>query len=305
MTRPDDTFDVIIVGGGPAGLSAALLLGRCRRRVLVCDGGSPRNAAAHALHGFLTREGLAPAELLRIGREQLRPYDTVEFRAVEVVDAAAVDGRFEMILGDGGRLCSRKLLLATGVVDQVPAIEGIETLYGRSVFHCPYCDGWEVRDQPLAVYGRGALGRGLALELTAWSHDLVLCTDGPAGLSTDDLGRLSRNSIQVREERIAHLEGRDGVLERVVFTSGEVLRRRALFLGTGQRQRSRLPAKLGCAFTDAGDIQTEGRCEATNVAGLYVAGDASCAVQLAIVAAAEGAEAAFAINTALLREDLA
>lgn len=297
-------YDVIIVGGGPAGLSAALLLGRCRRRVLVCDSGQYRNAASRATHGFLTRDGSDPAESRRIACEQLRRYETVELRPVEVTDAVRVNDRFEVALPDGTRLTSRKLLLATGVVDQVPAIPGLEPLYGRSVFHCPYCDGWEVRDQPLAVYGRGVRGRGLALELTAWSDDLVLCTDGPADLRVGDRERLARNGIVIREERIARLEGTDGLLERIVFTSGEALARAALFFNTGQRQRSDLPAKLGCQFTPSGDVWT-GAYEASNVPGLYVAGDASRLVQLAIVAAAEGAEAAFAINTALLKKDLA
>lgn len=296
-------YDAIIVGGGPAGLSAALILGRCLRRVLVCDAGHPRNSASHALHGFLTRDGIEPAELLRIAREQLRRYDSVELRAVEVTDASCFGDGFEVTLGDNTRLRCRKLLLATGVVDHLPEVAGIEDFYGRSVFHCPYCDGWEVRDQPLAVYGHGEHGRGLALELTAWSDDLVLCTDGPAGLTAEDRGRLAKHSIQVREERIARLDGADGVLERIIFTNGETLARRAIFFSTGQSQRSDLSEKLGCAFTDKGAVQT-GEYETTNVPGLYVAGDASRLMQLAIVAAAEGAQAAFAINTALLKEDI-
>lgn len=296
-------YDVIIVGGGPAGLSAALILGRCRRRVLVCDAGSPRNAASHGLHGFLTRDGVAPAELLRIGREQLRPYDSVEFREGEVTDAKRVDGRFDVTLSDGTSLHSRKLLLATGVVDRVPEIEGFAAFYGRSVFHCPYCDGWEVRDQPLAIYGRGEHGLGLALELTAWSDDLVLCTDGPTELSAEDLERLSRQGIKFIGERIARLEGTDGLLERILLANGEAIARRALFFSTGQHQRSPLAAKLGCEFTSKGSVWT-GTYEATNIRGLYAAGDATRLMQLAIVAAAEGAEAAFAINTTLLEEDL-
>lgn len=303
LRRDSVMFDVIIVGAGPAGLSAALVLGRCRRRVLVCDAGRPRNAASHSLNGFLTRDGISPAEFLRAGREQLRPYDTVELWDAEVTDARRAGDHFEVTLKGHLRLSARKLLLAAGVVDHVPEIEGVEALYGRSVFHCPYCDGWEVRDRPLAVYGRGERGRELALELTAWSRDLVLCTDGPAELSAEDLGRLARNGVAVREERVARLEGTNGVLERVHFTNGEALARRALFFSTGQRQGCDLPAALGCRFTDGGDVET-GEYETTNVPGLYVAGDASRRVQLAIVAAAEGAKAAFAINTALLKEDL-
>src|SRR5215471_3565198 len=160
-------YDVIIVGAGPAGLSAALMLGRSRRRVLVCDTGRPRNAASHAMHGYLTRDGIPPLEFLAIGRAQLRQYDTVEIRDVEVVAAECrPDGRFHVTIADELMLESRKLLIATGVVDNLPAIPGFRELYGRGVFHCPYCDGWEVRDEPLAIHGRGARGLGLSLELT-------------------------------------------------------------------------------------------------------------------------------------------
>lgn len=298
-------YDVIIVGAGPAGLSAALLLGRCRRSVLVCDTGEPRNAAARAVHGFFTRDGTPPTMLRQIGREQLRPYTTVELRDVTVTDAQRAGAGFAVELSDGSTATCRKLLLATGVVDYLPRVEGIDALYGRSVFHCPYCDGWEVADRPIAIYGRGALGRGLALELTAWSHDLVLCTDGPAELPADELAHLTRAGVLVREERVVRLEGTDnGMLERVVFATGDELPREALFFNVGQRQRSDLPARLGCAFTERGDVWT-GRYESTTVSGLYVAGDASRLLQLVVVAAAEGAEAAFAINTALLKENLA
>ena len=201
-------YDVLIVGAGPAGLNAALMLGRCRRRVLVCDTGRPRNAASRALHGYLSRDGTPPSELLAIGRQELEKYETVEFRHVEVVQATwhAEEKQFEAELASGDRVRSRKLLIATGVADNVPDVEGIDELYGKSVFHCPYCDGWEVRDQPLAIYGRGERGHGLALELTAWSRDLVLCSNGPCELDDAQRERLARNGIAVREEAIARLE---------------------------------------------------------------------------------------------------
>jgi len=161
-----------------------------------------------------------------------------------------------------------------------------------------------VRDQPLAIYGRGARGYGLSLELTGWSRDLVLCTDGPSEIAPEDLARLAGNGIQVREERVLRLEGRDGILERVVFDRAEPVARRALFFTTGQTQRSELAVRLGCEFNDKGTVRT-GKYESTHLSGLYVAGDASRAVQWVVVAAAEGAEAAFAINTDLLKEDLA
>lgn len=296
-------YDVIIVGAGPAGLSAALILGRSCRRVLVCDTGKPRNAASHAMHGFLSRDGMPPAEFLRIAREEVRRYDCVEFRDVEVTAATCrPDSRFQVTLADGAHLDTRKLLIATGVVDKVPEIDGFARLYGRSVFHCPYCDGWEVRDQPLAIYGRGERGLGLSLELTGWSRDLVLCTDGPSEIDAGGRARLDRNRIRVREDRVARLDG-DEHLERIVFATGEPLARRALFFTTGQEQQSQLAMGLGCQLNEKGTVPT-GKYETTHLPGLYVAGDASRAVQWVVVAAAEGAEAAFAINTDLLKEGL-
>jgi len=301
---PRTTYDCIVVGAGPAGLSAALMLGRCRRHVLVCDIGEPRNARASSVHAFLTRDGVSPGEFLELARREIERYPTVEFRQVEIVDATRSQDGFRVTGADGRQLSSRKLLLATGVADELPDIEGLASLYGTSIHHCPYCDAWEWRDKPVAIWGRGEEGLALALGLTVWTDDLVLCTDGPSGLSAEDLQQLSRQGIEIQEARIARLEGRNGKLERLVFQNGESLPREALFLSITQHQRSALARKLGCRFTSKGAVDT-GTCEATDVPGLYVAGDASKEAQFLIVAAAEGAEAGMAINKALLKDDLA
>jgi thioredoxin reductase len=293
-------YDVIVVGGGPAGLSAALVLGRCRRSVLVCDDGAYRNAASHSLHGFLSRDCIDPADLRRIGREQLGRYG-VELREAHVTSARGCEGRFELTLRDDEVLQCRRLLLATGVVDRIPAIDGFDRYYGRSVFHCPYCDGWEHQEQRLAVYGRGVNGLGLALSLKTWSSDVVLCTDGQTGLDSGDLESLAAAGIAVRPNRILRLDGPEEAMERIVFKDGSSLPRQAVFLSTGQYQRSELASVLGCAFTRKGTVRT-GKLERTNVPGLFVAGDASRDVQLAVVAAAEGAKAAIAINKSLAEE---
>ncbi|HSE62494.1 MAG TPA: NAD(P)/FAD-dependent oxidoreductase [Thermoanaerobaculia bacterium] len=298
-TRPR-AYDAVILGGGPAGLSAALILGRCRRRVLLCDAGRPRNAASKALHGFLTRDGFRPAELLRIGRREVAKYG-VALVSGEARDARRTKAGFEVVLSTGRRLSSRMLLVATGVVDRLPEVKGLRALYGRRVFHCPYCDGWEVSDRPLAVYGRGRSGMGLSLSLKTWSRDVALLSDGPARLSRKDRARLARHRISVHEKKIERLDGGAKGLD-VVFADGDRLERGALFFSTGQDPCSEIPRRLGCRFTKKGAVKTD-RLESTGIPGLYVAGDASKDVQLAIVAAAEGAKAAFAINRALQEQE--
>lgn len=289
-------FDVIIVGAGPAGLSAALCLGRCRRHVLICDSGRPRNAFSHGIHGLLTREGIEPAEFLRLGREQLGLYPTIEYRSIAIIDATRETGSFTVTLADHHRERSRALLLATGVVDELPPIAGIEEFYGTSVFHCPFCDGWEVRDQPLAVYGSGKQGWELALQLLPWSRDLVLCTDGSSGLNTRERSILLSRNIVLREERLAGLRGADGQLEQIIFSTGEVLARRALFFRTKTHPQTDLVSKLGYDASSEEEPQTM-------VTGLYLAGDVFGS-HLVAGAVADGAEVAITIHADLFREEL-
>jgi thioredoxin reductase len=280
------------------------MLGRCRRRVLVCEAGEPRNARSQGLHNYLTRDGIAPLEFLRLARTEVEKYPTIEFLPAKVIDARRTTDGFTVVLSDRTELSARKLLLATGVADEVPDIVGLQPLYGTSVHHCPYCDGWEWRDQPVGVYGRGEEGFATALGLTVWTDDLVLCTDGPSGLTTEQREQLNRAGIQVRDDEVVRLEGQNGRLSTVVFARGEPLARRALFLCLGQHQRSDLALRLGCRFNAKGAVNT-GSSEATDVPGLYVAGDASKEAQFVVVAAAEGAEAGMAINKSLLKDDLA
>jgi thioredoxin reductase len=293
--------DVIIVGAGPAGLSAALVLARACRTVLMFDHGQPRNAATRHMHGYLSRDGITPKEFRRIALDDLKRYDTVRLEHAEVVEATCQPGTFRVTLADGRAFQSRKLLIATGVADNVPDVPGLRDFYGQSIFHCPFCDGWEVRGQPIAIYGSGRRGHGLSMEMLGWSKQLILCTDGPAEIDDEHRAELMRNGIRIREERVVRLEGRDGQIECVVFASGKPEPCRALFFTTGQHQASPLAKALGCEFNEKGTVHT-GRHETTTVSGLYVAGDASRDVQWVVVAAAEGAEAAFAMTQDLIKE---
>jgi thioredoxin reductase len=298
-------WDVVIVGAGPAGLSAALVLGRARRKVLLCDRGTPRNWAAKEMHSFITRDGVDPREFRAGAHEELSCYPSVTFRKVRVTGAArAPSGGFDVTLQGRSKVWTRKLLLATGVFDVLPPVQGIERFYGTSVFQCPYCDGWEIRDQPIAVYGKRQRGFEMARALTAWTSDIVLCTDGPSGLSRPDVTQLERNGIRLRTERIARLRGPGGQLESIVFRDGDELQRLALFFDTPSHEQSDLAQLLGCEFTRSGGIKC-GEYEATSVPGVFAAGNIIRDVQLVIVAAAEGTRAAFGINRALTREDFA
>jgi thioredoxin reductase len=304
-------IDVVIVGGGPAGLNAALTLGRARRRVLLVDSGQPRNAPAQAVHGFLTRDGTPPAELRRIGRQQLTPYPTVEVRDTEVVDIQALGepgGGFVVTLADQSVTRTRRLLLATGLVDQLPPIDGLAKLWGRSVLHCPYCHGFEVQGQALAALGSDPRAIQLAAHLTRFSPDVALCTNG-APLDAESLQLLTAIGVAVRTEPIQRLDGDGGTLRRIVFTAGLPLARQAAFVRAPYRQRSDLPVRLGCALLEDGTVAVDdfGR---TSVPGVFAAGDLArrpslpFAAAQVVMAAAAGATAAVAIDQGLLADDL-
>ena len=204
----DIVWDCIIVGGGAAGLSAALVLGRARRRTLLVDAGDQSNLAAHGIGGLLGHDGRSPAELYAIGRDELAAYPSVQLRTGEVVAGERVADVFELELGDGRRERARRVLLATGMDYRPPSLPGLAELWGRSVFHCPFCHGWEVRDQPLAVLARGDKAVHAALLLRGWSDDVVLLTDGPAGLDDDDRLRLAAAGIPIDERPVAELVSR-------------------------------------------------------------------------------------------------
>ncbi len=290
--------DVIIIGAGPAGLSAALLLARCRRTVFIFDANEPRNAASQGLHGYLTRDGVGPHELRELGRADLARYSGVTLHEAAVVDVRRLADIFE-VTAEGGRTeRSRLLLLATGRADLLPDIQGFHEYYGRGVYHCPFCDGWEHRGRPMAVHGNGARAFGIARELLTWSDEVAICCEGSpvwpgGGRRAGELG------IRVITERVRQLEGTPAGLSRINFETGESLPCEAFFFDGECVQRSSLPERLGCCFGDGNSVLCNQHA-ATNVPGLYIAGNVRGGIHLAITAAAEGAEAALAMNDALL-----
>ena len=301
-------FDVVIIGGGPAGLNAALILGRVGRPALLADDGQPRNALSAAVHGFLSRDGTDPAEIRRTAREELARYPSIQARDTTVQAAAPADGGFEVTMADGTTAQPRRLLLATGVTDQLPAVDGLAALWGRGVYHCPYCHGWEAREQKVAVLGGDDQAVHLALNLARLGCDIIMCTNGPSQASAAARTALAAHQIRVCEDPVGKVDGEPGRYVRLHLAPGQTLERHALFIPPAPRQRSGLAEELGCTFLEDGAVQVN-ELGQTTVPGVYAAGD-MCrtpampypAAQV-IMAAAQGARAAVVIDQELLFTD--
>jgi thioredoxin reductase len=289
--------DVLVVGGSVAGLSAALLLARCRRNVTVVDAGRPRNRASRHMHGFLSREGISPSRFLRISRNQLKKYSNVQLAADTVRSVVRQRKGFLAETENGARWEATIVLLATGIIDELPDLPGVDEFYGKSVHHCPYCDGWEHRDKPIGVHGGGRGGSELAREMLIWSRDVIYFSDGKK-VPTRTRRELTTLGVVLEETPIVALKGRKGMLQRIVLADGRQVKRSGLFFQSSQRQNCDLAAKLGCDFKE-GLVDCDEKAK-TGIRGLYVAGNTSSGLQLAVVAAADGARAAHLINTELL-----
>ncbi|MDB5263295.1 MAG: pyridine nucleotide-disulfide oxidoreductase [Adhaeribacter sp.] len=293
-------YDVTIIGGGPAGLSAALLLGRCMRKIILFDSGEYRNSWSDAMHAYLTRDGINPRKFLNVAHLDLEKYD-FELKQKEIIGARCAGGFFEVTDSDQKVYLSRKLLLATGIRDRWPQIPGIEPFNGKSVHHCPYCDGWEHKNTALGAYGKNRDAVGSSLSLKTWSSDVTLFTDGTRRLRTADIQVLERNKVKIVTAAIERVEGEGTRLQRVILKGGASVACDAIFFTTGQDQKTDLGQQLSCDFTSKGVIRTYHQ-QQTNVPGLYVAGDAARDMQLVIVAAAEGTKAGVMINKELQEE---
>jgi thioredoxin reductase len=307
--RTDDmerkaTVDVVVVGGGPAGLSAALILGRGRKKVLLCDAGPPRNAAAEHIQGFVTRDGTPPREFRRLGREQLRPYD-VEVRDVRVVDVARAGPGFRVALEGGGEVETRRVLLATGMVDVLPDLPGYRELWGKAVFQCPYCHGWEVQDRAWGLLATHEALLDFGLFLKGWSPDVVVFTGGALAVPADKRHQLERAGVRLEEGRIRRLVPSAGGhgLDAVELEDGTRVRRDVLFARPPQRQTP-LVERLGLALDEQGYVRVSEPRRETSIPGISAGGDLTTPVQGALVAAAAGAHAAYMMNHALNMESV-
>lgn len=302
----ENPWDCVVVGAGAAGLSAALVLGRARRRTLVVDAGGQSNRVAHGIGGLLGHDGRPPAEFYAAGRQELAAYPTVELRSGEVLKGERRDGSFVLELADGSREVARRVLLTTGMDYRYPSLPGIAERWGRSVFHCPFCHGWEVRDQPLGVLDRGPRGMQRALLLRMWSDDVTLLANGPADLDEPDLDRLRIAPVTVDERPVVELCGPDATLTGVAFAGGEERALTGLLVPVTLHQRSGLAEQLGAAATDPGPVVVDAieidPMFHTTAHGLFAAGDVSIQMPSVANAVAAGSGAAAMIVHDLMAE---
>jgi thioredoxin reductase len=303
MTLPTEREHVIVVGGSFAGLAAAIQLGRARRRVLVVDAGKPRNRFSHASHGFLGQDGRPPAEILETFRAQVLAYPTVRIHAGEASDARPEgDDGFVISLSSGEEIRAQRLILATGVVDELPPVPGLRERWGVSVVHCPYCHGYEVRERRLGVLATGEMAVHQALLLGDWSAEVTLFTNGAFAPDSEQRAALAARGVRIEEEAVEALEGRDLGVDGVRLRNGALVEVDALFTASRTRMASPLPERLGCAFEEApfGPIVTTDANRETTVRGVYCAGDAARARHNATWAAADGVTAGVSAHQSMI-----
>jgi thioredoxin reductase len=299
-------YDCIVVGAGPAGLSASLFLARYRRRTLTFHHNGPRNEYAHGVHGFLGHHGISPAELLARGRDEVINHGGLIIESCVTRIERLSEEHFRVYAGDGNHdlrtFDAQRVLLATGLRDLTPDCPGFRDFYGVSVHHCPDCDGYECIGKRIAVLGNGTKTVGFTLGLLTWTNDITLITEDKDGLSKDDRAKLAAFHIPVRDQSIKALEGdlKTKHLQRVVFSDGDAFECEALFFNLRTEPASNLHEMLGCKLDESCGLVWVDRTRQTSVEGVYAAGDITPNSQLAIVAAAEGAMAAIHIHNSLI-----
>lgn len=304
----DERFDVGIIGGGAAGLSGAVTLGRARRSVVVIDAGRPRNAPAAGVHAFLTRDGMAPADLVAAGRQEARRYGA-HLVDGSVVSARPVEGGFVLDLAGGASVTVRRVLITSGLVDELPDVPGVRELWGSDVVHCPYCHGWEIRDRAIGVLGSGPKSVHQAVLFSQWSGDVVLFVHTAPPIEDEQRAHLAARNVEVVEEKVDSLVVEGGRLSGVRLVNGEVVARAAVAVSPRFEARAGVATDLGVEVVEHAmgigshiAVDPTGR---TSVWGVWAAGNVSDLMAQVVTAASQGTIAAGAINYDLLLEDIA
>lgn len=299
-------YDVVIIGGGPAGLSAALALGRARKKVLLCDAGPRRNQRAAHLHNFVTRDGTPPEEFRQIGRQQLAHYPNVEVRDLRIESISGAKGAFTLAAGQA-ELQARRIILCVGMIDEPPPIKGFQELWGHGIVQCPYCHGWEVKERPWGYLARDGAMLHFAIMLRGWSKEVTVYTGGAFELLAEQRAHLEDAGVRVETAPVVRLEHQGLNLKGVVLGDGRSVACEALFIHPPQRQVE-LVASLGLSLDQDGMVKTDPMTRETSIPGVYAAGDLCTRAQGAMFAAAAGTHAAGMVNheltAALVKEGL-
>lgn len=304
--RLSERFDAVVIGGGAAGLSGAVVLARARRSVLVIDAGSPRNAPADGVHSFLTRDGISPAELVETGRKEVEHYGGLVVHGRAGAAQRTADG-FAVTLEDGRLVNARRLLVTTGLVDELPDVPGVREGWGRDVLHCPYCHGWEIRDRPVGILGTGPMAVHQTLLFRQWTSDLVLFTHTAPALTDEQAEQLTARGVRVVPGIVDALERADGHLTGVRLSDGTVIPRHAVVVAPRFVASSQVLATLGLRPTPHplghGEFIAADPTGLTDVPGVWVAGNVTDLTAQVVSSAAGGVFAAAAINADLIAED--
>ncbi|WP_042349802.1 NAD(P)/FAD-dependent oxidoreductase [Bacillus massiliigorillae] len=294
-------YDCAVIGGGPAGMSASLVLGRARRNVILFDDNEPRNAVTRESHGFLTRDGVKPNELKKIARTELSKYPSIILQRMKIASIRKGDNHFSIETLEGELYSARKIIFATGVKEALPNIEGIQTFYGNSIYSCPYCDGWEMKEKAIAIISNHqAIFESIKL-IYNWSKNLIVCTDGSHTLSEEEKSELERKEIQLFEQKVKQLVGNEGMVKAIRFADGVEVPIEGGFITPEWVSTTSIAQSLGCEIDKNGGLNTDGLGR-TNIEGIYAAGDVTTPSQV-VIAAGEGSKAAIGVNTDLTNED--
>lgn len=295
-------FDVIIIGGSYSGLAAGMALGRALRQVLIIDSGNPCNKQTPYSHNFITQDGKTPADIALLARQQVEKYGTVKFMNGLAVRGSKVEKGFEIKVGSGETFSAKKLIFATGIKDSIPNIDGVKECWGISVLHCPYCHGYEVKNESTGVLGNGEKGFEFVSLISNWTKDLTLFTNGKSTLTTNQAAKLGSHRIKLIETEIERLEHTHGQLQNIIFKDGTTSPIKAFYAPSPFEQHCGIPEALGCELTDEGYLKTDS-IQRTSVHGVYACGDNSTRLRTVANAVAMGTTAGMMINKEIVLEE--
>ena len=294
-------YEVIIIGGSYSGLSAAMALGRSLRKTLVIDSGKPCNEQTPHSHNFLTQDGKSPKEIAENARKQVGEYETLHFHQGKAVDAKKSETGFEVTTEEGEKFYSKKLIIATGITDEIPNIKGFKESWGISLIHCPYCHGYEYKGKKTAIIANGDKAVHISSLVKNLTEDVTLITRGKANFTNEQRDKLQRNNIQIIENEIAELKHHKGIVESIIFADGTEIKFEAVYGAFPFHQHSEIPNNLGCEFTEFGHIKTD-QFQKTNVPGLFVCGDNSSMMRSVSNAVMTGNVAGAMVNIELVTD---